>query len=291
MSTVRVAALAYPVTAPKSLAAFARKVAGLVAEGAAGGAGLLVMPEYACMELAADFPGAGDVDAELRAVCAQRAELLSLFCELARRNRVWLLPGSMPWDEGGCVRNRAPLISPAGVVRFQDKSVMTRFESERWGVQGGAPPAVFETPWGLIGIAICYDSEFPNLVHAQALAGAKLILVPSCTDTLHGFNRVHFSARARALENQCFVVMAPTVGDAPGLATLDENHGFAGVFGPVDRGFPADGVLAAGAMNRPGWVFADLDFAALDHVRADGAVRNFLNWPTDPPAPQTCEAE
>jgi predicted amidohydrolase len=291
MSSLRLATLAYPVTAPQSFDAFAEKFAALVEQGAAGGADLLVMPEYACMELAAAFPGAGDVHAELHAVCAQRGALLNLFTGLAGRHGVWLLPGSLPWEEGGRVRNRAPLISPEGVLRFQDKSVMTRFESERWGVQGGHPPAVFETPWGRIGIAICYDSEFPNLVHAQALAGAKLILVPSCTDTLHGFNRVQFSARARALENQCFTAVAPTVCDAPGLATLDENHGFAAIFGPVDRGFLADGVVAAGEMDAPGWVFADLDFAALDKVRAEGAVRNFLNWPPDPPAPQPREAE
>jgi predicted amidohydrolase len=291
MTTLRLGTLAYKVTAPESFAAFADKFASLVKQGAASGAGLLVMPEYACMELAAAFPGAGDVHAELQSVCAQRAALLELFRGLARQHSVWLLPGSMPWAEGPMVRNRAPLISPDGAVRFQDKSVMTRFESERWGVQGGAPPAVFETPWGRIGIAICYDSEFPNLVHAQAAAGARLILVPSCTDTFHGFNRVHFSARARALENQCFVAMAPTVGEAPGLATLDENHGFAAIFGPVDRGFPADGAIACGQMDQPGWVFADLDFAAIDAVRADGAVRNFLNWPADPPAPQPSEAE
>jgi predicted amidohydrolase len=291
MSSLRIGTLAYPVTAPESFDAFAEKFGELVREGAAGGASLLVMPEYACMEVAAAYPGAGDVHAELQAVCAQREALLTLFRGLARQHGVWLLPGTMPWADGGRVRNRAPLISPDGALRFQDKSVMTRFESERWGVQGGAPPCVFETRWGRIGIAICYDCEFPNLVRAQAVAGARLILVPSCTDTVHGFNRVQFSARARALENQCLVAVAPTIGDAPGLATLDENHGFAAVFGPVDRGFPADGVIAAGEMDAPGWVFADLDFAALDTVRSDGAVRNFFNWPADPPDPQPCEAE
>jgi predicted amidohydrolase len=291
MKHFRLGALAYPVTAPHTFAAFADKFGALVEEGVAGGADLLVMPEYASMELAAAFPGAGDVQAELQTVCTQREALLGLFAALARRHGVWLLPGSLPWSDAAGVRNRAPLISPDGALRFQDKSVMTRFESERWGVQGGHPPAVFDTPWGRIGIAICYDSEFPNLVHAQAAAGAKLILVPSCTDTLHGFNRVQFSARARALENQCFVAVSPTVGDAPGLATLDENHGFAAIFGPVDRGFAADGVVAAGEMDAPGWVFADLEFGALDDVRANGAVRNFLNWPADPPAPQPSEAE
>jgi len=291
MGTLRIGTLAYPVTGPASFDAFAEKFGELVLAGVSGGACLLVMPEYACMEVAAAFPGAGDVHAELHAVCAQREALLKLFRGLARLHRVWLLPGSMPWADEKRVRNRAPLISPDGALHFQDKSVMTRFEAERWGVQGGAPPCVFETPWGRTGIAICYDSEFPNLVRAQAAAGAKLILVPSCTDTFHGFNRVQFSARARALENQCFVAVAPTVGDAPSLATLDENHGFAAIFGPVDRGFPADGVIAAGQMDAPGWVFADLDFAALDTVRSEGAVRNFFNWPADPPEPQPSEAE
>lgn len=278
---MRLGLCAYGVTAPESWAAYAGKIEALVAEGAGGGGDLLVMPEYACMETAALRPDAGDAHAELLGVCALSARLLDLFTACARRHRVWLLPGSMPWrDEAtGAVRNRAPLIAPDGAVAFQDKSVMTRFETEQWGVAAGAAPRVFETPWGRIGVAICYDAEFPTLVRAQVLQGAWLILVPSCTDTLHGFNRVRLSARARALENQCFVGVAPTVGVAPRLAALDENHGYAAVFGPVDRGFPADGVIARGTMDTPGWVFADLDPARIAAVRADGAVRNHRNWP------------
>ena len=281
MSVLRLGVLAYPVTAPDSFARYAAKLDALVAEGVAGGGQLLAMPEYACMELAAAYPGAGDVARELETVCAQRAALLELFAALARRHRVWLLPGSMPWNEGGCVRNRAPLVAPDGSVRFQDKCRMTRFEAERWGVAGGAPPSVFATPWGLIGIAICYDVEFPPLVRAQVAAGAWLVLAPSCTDSLHGFNRVRLSARARALENQCFVAVAPTVGLAPGLATLDENRGYAAVFGPVDRGFAEDGIVASGRPDVPGWVFADLDRARIEAVRADGAVRNHRDFPAD----------
>jgi predicted amidohydrolase len=206
------------------------------------------------------------------------------------RHKVWLLPGTIPCADSGGVRNRALFICPFGKAAFQDKRVMTRFESEQWRISPGPPPAVFTTPWGNVGIAICYDSEFPTLVRAQTKAGAKLILVPSCTDTMHGFNRVQFSARARALENQCFVAMAPTVGLAPGLATLDEGHGFAAVFGPIDRGFPADGVIARGELDVPGWVYADIDLGAIDTVRIDGAVRNFLNWPDDPPPATPCEA-
>ncbi len=279
MTSLRLGLLQYQVTAPASFEAYASKIRSLIQDGTAGGAELLVMPEYACMETAAFLPGAGDAHAELLAVCGLSARLLALFQEEARRAGIWLLPGTLPWPgPDGRVRNRAPLIAPDGTLAFQDKSVMTRFESERWGVAAGEPPRVLETPWGRIGIAICYDVEFPTLVRRQIERGAWLVLAPSCTDSLHGFNRVRLSARARALENQCFVAVSPTIGLAPALATLDENHGYAAVFGPVDRGFPADGVMARGRLDEAGWVFADLDSTRLDTVRAEGAVRNHRDW-------------
>ena len=124
----------------------------------------------------------------------------------------------------------------------------------------------------------------PCLVRAQVEGGAWLILVPTCTDTLHGFNRVRLSARARALENQCFIAVAPTVGDAPWLATLDANRGRAGVYGPVDRGFPDDGVIIQGEPDAGGWVFVTLERHRLDAVRINGAVKNSQDWPALPPS-------
>jgi len=177
------------------------------------------------------------------------------------------------------------LITPEGRVAFQDKRAMTRFETERWGISQGADPNVFDTPWGRIGISICYDIEFPKHARVQVMAGAWLILTPSCTDSLAGFNRVHFSARARALENQCYVAITPTVGEAPWSAALDENRGRAGVFGPMDRGFPADGIMAEGEMDAPGWVFCTLDPSLIETVRRDGVVLNHRDWPRAPFAP------
>ncbi|MBV9655445.1 MAG: carbon-nitrogen hydrolase family protein [Acetobacteraceae bacterium] len=285
MTVLRLGLLQYGVSRIGRIGDWAAKLDALLAEGAAG-ADLLMLPEYACMEVAAALlPSGPDPHRELAAVSDHTEALLEIMRDAARRHSVWLAPGTLPWrDPDGGVRNRAPLISPAGAVAFQDKRVMTRFEAEQWGVGPGGPPAVFETPWGRIAISICYDCEFPNLVRAQVEAGAWLILVPSCTDTLHGFNRVRLAARARALENQCFVAVAPTVGDAPWLATLDANRGYAAVFGPVDRGFPADGVIARGTPDRPGWLFAELDPARLDAVRQDGAVRNLRDWPQSVPA-------
>ncbi len=281
MSVLRVGMLQWQVRPGTGLAGWAARLEREVAEAADNGARLLLMPEYAPLEMAAgDAP---DTAAELRAALDLAPAAVDVAREVAWRHRVWLVPGTMPFRDGGRIVNRAPLIAPSGRVAFQDKHVMTRFEAEEWGIAAGTPPAVFETPLGRIGIAICFDSEFPALVRAQVEAGAWLILVPSCTDTLHGFNRVRIAAAARAMENQGFVVMAPTVGDAPWCGTLDHNRGYAAAFGPVDRGFPDDGVLARGALDAAQWVYADLDPAALDAVRHDGAVRNHLSWPPAPP--------
>ncbi|HEY0206809.1 MAG TPA: carbon-nitrogen hydrolase family protein [Acetobacteraceae bacterium] len=275
--TLRLGALQYPISHVAGLDDYAVKLDQLAAEGVAGGGELLLMPEYACMEVAAAFAVTGP-EAERDAVCGVAADLLSIMQAAAVRHRVWLAPGSVPQAVEGRIVNRAPLIRPDGLMAFQDKQVMTRFEAEQWGIYGGAPAGVFETPWGRLGIAVCYDSEFPGVVRAMTEAGAWLILVPTCTDTAHGYNRVRLSCRARALENQCFVALSPTVGEAPWLATLDRNTGRAGVYGPVDRGFPDDGVIVEG--DGAGWVFADLDPARLEAVRRDGAVLNFQDWPS-----------
>jgi predicted amidohydrolase len=280
---MHIALAPFSIVRPASLDGFGAQVEALLREAKAGDADALVLPEYACMALAGAFVGAPDVTAELSAVVERADALVALFRELARRYGLLLLPGSVPMrGADGVIRNRAPLIDGAGRMAFQDKRVMTRFEAERWGVAPGAMPRVFETDFGRIGIAICYDSEFPLLVRAQVLAGADMILIPACTDTLHGFNRVRLSARARALENQCFTAVAPTTGVAPWSGTLDENRGYACAFGPVDRGWADDGVIARGVLDSPDLLFVTLDRAKLAATRDDPAVRNRTDWPDDP---------
>ncbi|MBV1838858.1 carbon-nitrogen hydrolase family protein [Acetobacter estunensis] len=283
--SLRLGVLAWKVENIASLDDYAQHLDRLVAEGARE-ADLLLMPEYACMEAAHAIIQQPDPAAELHAICTHSDTILDIMREAAKKYAVWLMPGTLPRPETEGIRNRAPLISPNGTVAFQDKRVMTRFETESWGVRAGNPPGVFETPWGLIGTSVCYDSEFPMLVRAQVEAGAWLILVPTCTDSPHGFNRVKISAQARALENQCFVAVSPTVGDAPWLATLDENRGCAGVYGPVDRGFPDDGVIVEGTPDTGGWVFATLSPNSLSEVRENGAVRNYRDWPKSIPPSQ-----
>jgi predicted amidohydrolase len=112
----------------------------------------------------------------------------------------------------------------------------------------------------------------------------ELLLVPSCTDSEHGYWRVRLGAQARALEGQCYAVQSPTVGNAPWNPAVDVNRGAAGVYGPPDRGMPATGVLALGEIDAAQWLFADVDLAKVTELRADGGVLNARHWAEQPGA-------
>lgn len=286
MSKFVVAAAQYPIEALADWAAYVAKVERWVAQAAAGGAALAVFPEYGSMELASLDPATmGSLSGSLESVAALVPEVDALHQRLAGQCGLHILAASVPFrlDDGRYV-NRARLFTPDGKVGVQDKLVMTRFEREQWGVSPGGPLRVFETALGRIGISTCYDSEFPLLARAQVEAGAQLLLVPSCTDTLHGYWRVRIGAQARALEGQMVVVHSPTVGHAPWSPAVDENRGAAAVYGPPDEGFPDDGVLAIGALDGAQWVFAEVDLDRVTRVRAEGRVLNALHWADQPGA-------
>ncbi len=284
---MRLALAQFGVDAPENFGDFVNRISELAHTAKSGGADLLLLPEYAAMVLAGAYIKSPDIAAELEAVATCAGELLTAMQNIAVAAKLFILGGSLPMrDADGKIRNRAPFISATGHLALQDKQAMTRFEAERWGITGGLGPKVFATPFGLLGVSICYDSEFPLHVRAQVNAGAELILVPSCTDSIAGFNRVRLSCRARALENQCFIAMAPLVGTAPWSGAIDENFGYAGLYAPPDRFFPDNGILARGVMNEPGLVFADADLPQIERVRRDGSVLNHRDWPDKiPPCP------
>lgn len=278
--TFKLALAQFGVYAPRAWSEVEATVGRWVEQAAQAGARLLVFPEYASMTLAALFTPEvqRDLHEQIAAMQALRDDYVALHARLARQNGVYLLAGSFPWrQQDGRFHNRAWLCAPSGACAFQDKRVMTRFEREQWNIAGGAqvPLKVFDTALGRIGVNVCYDIEFPAVAAAQARAGATLLLAPSCTDTAAGHHRVHISARARALENQCPVAVAPLVGDAPWSPAIDVNVGAAALYGPADRGFPDDGVLVQGDYCEPGWVYADLDPRATDLARTAGQVFNF----------------
>ncbi|MBL4917390.1 nitrilase-related carbon-nitrogen hydrolase [Szabonella alba] len=282
---MRIATAAYPLTEFGNFADYTAKMDQWVADAAGQGADLLVFPEYGAMELASLGGRAvsEDIEAALHEAARHGPAVTAHLAGLASRHEVHILGPSAPVfadpSPGSRPVNRSVLYGPDGVIGHQDKQIMTRFEREIWTVVPGTGGLrVFDTPVGRLGILICYDSEFPLLARHLAEAGAEILLVPSCTDSLAGFTRVQVGSMARALENQCIVVQSPTVGLCDFCPAVDENVGAASLYGPPDRGFPPTGIIAQGGLDRPGWTLADIDLAAIAEVRRDGGVLNHRHW-------------
>jgi predicted amidohydrolase len=279
--TLKVAAAQYPIDQPATLDAWRDKIVRWVADGAATGAEVLVFPEYAAIEQAAALGEKvyGDLDATLQAVAELEGDRVALHQDLAAKHRVHLLVGSGPSRKGeGRFVNAAQLVTPKGSVGVQEKLIMTPFETD-WGISAGTQLRVFDTVLGLVGINICYDSEFPLIARAMAEAGAELLLVPSCTERVSGYHRVRTGSRARALENQIAAVVSPTVGDALWSPAVDKNTGSAGIYVPSEQTVSDTGILAQGELNAAQWVTADVDMARLRHLRTSGEMRNYIDWP------------
>jgi predicted amidohydrolase len=282
--TVRIASAAYPLDALPTLGAVEDKIARWVAEAAGEGAELLVFPEYGAMELAAPAGEAvgASLDASLQAVSETLPRVDAVHADLAERYDVHILAASGPrLGPDGRYRNSARIFAPSGKSGAQDKRVMTPFE-HGWGIVPGDSTRVFDTTLGRIGVAICYDSEFPLLVRGIIEAGARILLVPSCTEFVSGYHRIRTSAMARALEGTCAAVVSPTVGDSAWSPAVDHNNGAAGIYVPAESGLSDTGVLAEGALNVPGWAYATVDLAALARLADTGEMRNRADWRLQP---------
>ncbi|KAF1698931.1 nitrilase [Pseudoxanthomonas jiangsuensis] len=278
---MKVAVCKYPVGRPRDFQAFAERQRRLLEEAAARGAQVAVLPEYLSLELAALFPAQvhADLHASLAAIQPLRAAWLELFAGLARRTGMHVVAGSFLLDAGGGrYRNRSDLFAPGGGHAWQDKLQLTGFEKATGVIDGGDALKVVDLDGVRAGVSICYDSEFPLPVRAQYEAGARLLLVPSCTDTVAGATRVQVGCLARALENRMFVAQAVTAGQARWSPALDENTGEATLYAPMDAGFPADGVLAR-TRGDDAWAVADLDFDLLEATRGRAQVANDHDWP------------
>ena len=277
---MKVAVAKYPIQAPADFAAFAERQAAMLGVAAAQGARVAVLPEYLSLELAATFDAStqADLHASLAAIQRHRDDWLALYARLAASLDMYVVAGTFLLAQAdGRYRNRCDVFAPQGAHLWQDKLQLTGFEKGLGVIEGGDALKVFDLDGVRAGVAVCYDSEFPLPVRAQAEAGARLLLVPSCTDTDAGATRVRVGCLARALENRLFVAQSVTAGEAPWSPALDINTGEAAIFAPMDRGLPADGVVAQTTGDQV-WAIAELDLDALDRSRADAQVANDRDW-------------
>ncbi|MGW8182400.1 MAG: carbon-nitrogen hydrolase family protein [Burkholderiales bacterium] len=188
-------------------------------EAAAAGAKFILSPEYFLM-----MDGTGRVMREA-ALDEQGEPAVSALTALARELSVWLLAGSVTLKAGdGRMFNRSLLISSAGrVVATYDKIHMFdvtlpdgKVIRESSAYRPGEKAVLTEMPWGKLGMTVCYDLRFPGLFRALAQAGAEIITVPSSFQRQTGKAHWHTLVRARAIENECFLIAPAMCGDHPG---------------------------------------------------------------------------
>jgi len=274
-SMYRVAAVQYRLRPIQRFEAFAEQAASYVATAKTEfDAHCVVLPEW-CGGQLMSIPVDGQQAGTIRDLAAHAPRYLDLFKTLARERNIAILAGTTAVAEGNKLYNVAHFIHPDGRVDAQRKLHLTPTETGPWGLSPGEELKLIELPFGKAAILICYDTEFPELARQARARGAKVIFTPSCTDDRHGFFRVRYTAHARAIEDQVYVVVAHTTGGLPNVDNLRANVGQAAILTPCDYPFPQGGVLAQGEMNDDMVVAADLDIAAIDRAQKGGSVRTW----------------
>ncbi|MCP5070984.1 MAG: carbon-nitrogen hydrolase family protein [bacterium] len=232
----------------------------LVSEAARADASWIALPEnfaYLRRE-GTPFPCAQGLDGEILGAAAGWAE----------QHGVWLLAGTIPEAAGdGRVFNTSVLISPEGaqVAVYRKIHLFDVDLREQGGdpyqesasIAAGDAPVLAEASFGRIGLSVCYDPRFPELYRAYAKEGARFLTVPSAFARETGKDHWEVLLRARAIENQCFV-LAPAQWGAHGPDR--SSFGRAMIIDPW-------GLVLARAPDRPCVVLADCDLEAQDRIR------------------------
>lgn len=194
---------------------------------------------------------------------------------LAIRYNINIIGGTHPTlDADGKVKNTSYVFLRDGAVHRQEKLHPTPDEVYWWNIQGGNHLDVINTDCGPIGVLICYDAEFPELARHLVDQGALILFVPFCTDERRGYLRVRYCCQARAVENQCYVVMSGVVGNLPNVENMDIHYAESCILTPSDLAFARDGVAADAAANTETIAFADLKLSDLRVARSAGTTRN-----------------
>ncbi len=230
----------------------------------ARGAELIVLPEN--FALLADHEDAKLAFAD---PLEPPGPILTRMADATRQLGACVVLGGMPEKAGDArhVYNTCLLLAPDGEVRAQYRKIhlfdvaipdgATYHESKT--VAAGDEVRVAETPWGGLGLSVCYDLRFPELYRAQAQAGATMAVVPAAFTLLTGKDHWHVLLRARAIENQLFVIAAAQYGRHNAKRV---TYGHSLIVDPW-------GTVIAEASDGEGMAIAELDFERLKQVRRE----------------------
>ncbi|MDP2811836.1 MAG: carbon-nitrogen hydrolase family protein [Rhodocyclaceae bacterium] len=219
----------------------------LIGQAAGEGAKLVVLPEY--------FPliGASDADRLLARESEGAGPVQDFLAMAAAKHGVWLVGGSLPMmaDDPGKMRNACLVFDDAGrrIARY-DKIHLFAFRKgaeaydEAATIEPGHDPVAFDSPFGRIGLAVCYDLRFPELF--RALGEVDLLVIPAAFTETTGRAHWDLLVRTRAVENQCYAVAAAQGGRHPTGRLTHGNSMIVDLWGKVlarlDKG---EGVIVA----------------------------------------------
>lgn len=216
-----------------------------------------------------------DVAAAMRKIAEFTPQIVESMQGMAVRHNVNIVGASMPVVEDGRLYNEAYLFRRDGTRESQRKIHITPVEKRLWGLEGGNVLRHFRTDAGTIGILICYDVEFPELGRVLADRGVQILFAPSWTETKNGYQRVRRCAQARAIENECYVILSGSVGNLPRVENVNIHYSQSAIFSPSDFAFPHDAVVAESTPDTETVLVADVDLEKLRRLRDEGSVRTF----------------
>jgi predicted amidohydrolase len=221
----------------------------------------------------AKYNDLGEAEA-IRELAKYTKEITNRLSELAISYNINIISGSMPEVKRNKLYNVGYLCRRDGSVERYEKIHVTPDEAKVWGMQNGNKLKTFDTDCGKIGILICYDSEFPELSRLLSDEGMDILFVPFLTDTQNGYSRVRLCSQARAVENECYVAIAGSVGNLPNVHNMDIQYAQSAVFTPCDFSFPSNGIKAEATPNTEMILVADVNIDLLRELHNFGAVKN-----------------
>lgn len=276
--TVRVATVQYQLRRVSSFNEFLGMVEYFVDVVADYRSDFVVFPELFTLQLLSIEDQELNPAEAIEALTKHTAPLKEALREMAIRYNINIIGGSHPTRvDSGRVENHSYVYLRDGAIYEQPKIHPTPNESYWWNIEGGHTLQAIPTDCGPIGVLICYDAEFPELARHLIDQGANIIFVPFCTDERQSYLRVRYCCAARAVENQCYVVMSGNCGNLPGVANMDIQYAQSCILTPCDFPFARDGIAADTTPNVETVAFADIRLESLQMSRNSGTVQNLKN--------------
>lgn len=268
---MKVAAVAWKLRQIKGDSEFFGHFYDLINEAHSKGAEVVVLPELQVLELLNIEPDLAEHLAPRYLI--QYADAIEEWLKrISSSSGMTLVGGSYFKETEQGIVNVCAIADPVRGLALGTKNNLTTYERQVWNLHPGHGLA--KPHDARLGVTICYDSEFPESGRALAEEGVLVQCVPAFTETQRGFQRVRWSCKARAIENQNFVVHSSLLGTL-GREPVPETYGSSAILTPSVEPFPVEAVLAETPLGEEGVAIAELDLSMLEEARDSGDVRNW----------------